>query len=185
MTKEELEILIYQLTTLKNRFEPQILSAAKLTIVDDPFVKNEVWQPLLPKFTKLTDDLETKLIADIKDYAKSGKSYLETIQTIKAKFGTTEHVTRVMFNTANAALRRQEDMIKFLEYGVEYFEYLGIAPQRKFCKERFNRIFHISEIYKMDNRQGLPVWIFCGGYNCQHFWNPVWKEDYERKGVKI
>ena len=58
--------------------------------------------------------------------------------------------------------------------GFEHFQYIGNpVPERQFCKEHLNKTYHIDDIKKMDNGQGVSVIASAGGYNCRHMWVPV------------
>jgi len=46
--------------------------------------------------------------------------------------------------------------------------------------KHLGNIYHIDEIEKLDNGQGLDVMTYCGGYNCRHMWLPATKEEYDK-----
>lgn len=54
---------------------------------------------------------------------------------------------------------------------------LYVGPQdsrnRPFCAARVGKIFTMEEALAWDNGQGLPAVIYCGGYGCRHFLQPV------------
>lgn len=49
------------------------------------------------------------------------------------------------------------------------------ARNRLFCAERVNKIFPIEEVYTWDNGQGVPAYLYCGGYGCRHALIPTAK----------
>lgn len=61
------------------------------------------------------------------------------------------------------------------DLGLELFVYAGILidTSRQFCIENVDQVFTREEIDQLDNEQGLDVWIYKGGYNCQHQWIPI------------
>lgn len=53
--------------------------------------------------------------------------------------------------------------------------YAGPKDQRNrpFCAERVNNIYPIQVVYTWDNGQGIPAYLYCGGYGCRHALIPV------------
>ncbi|SHK67173.1 CdiA C-terminal domain-containing protein [Rhodothermus profundi] len=83
---------------------------------------------------------------------------------------------RYMFTVANTALAGLDRIQSFSDAkqaGIQRFRYVGPPPIRRFCKEHYGKIYTLEEIKKLDNGQGLPVWIYGGGYNCRHRWVAV------------
>jgi hypothetical protein len=78
-------------------------------------------------------------------------------------------------NTTLMAYQRAVHMEKADKAGTDKFLYVGPDDEitRPFCKQHVDRIYTRDEIAQMDNDQGLPVELFCGGYNCRHHWRPV------------
>jgi len=87
-----------------------------------------------------------------------------------------ERGERYMFTVSNTALAGIDRIQFFADAraaGIRRFRYVGPPPIRKFCKEHYNQVYTWEEIQQLDNGQGLPVWIYCGGYNCRHRWVSV------------
>ena len=57
---------------------------------------------------------------------------------------------------------------------VQRFEYVGLVrpTTRPFCLALIGRTFHLKAISQMRNGQLGPVLQYCGGYNCNHDWEP-------------
>lgn len=47
------------------------------------------------------------------------------------------------------------------------------SKNRPFCAERVGNVYTMEEALSWDNGQGLPAVIYCGGYGCRHFLQPV------------
>lgn len=47
------------------------------------------------------------------------------------------------------------------------------ARNRPFCAERANKVFPIEVVYTWDNGQGIPAYLYCGGYGCRHVLIPT------------
>lgn len=87
-----------------------------------------------------------------------------------------ERGERYMFTVSNTALAGIDRIQFFADAraaGIRRFRYVGPPPIRKFCKEHYNQVYTWEEIQQLDNGQGLPVWIYGGGYNCRHRWVSV------------
>lgn len=68
--------------------------------------------------------------------------------------------------TAVASYSRLET----LALGYKYVLYAGPrdARNRPFCAERVNNIYPVEIVYTWDNGQGIPAYLYCGGYGCRH-----------------
>ena len=86
-------------------------------------------------------------------------------------------------NTALSGFQGGLTKRKAEEFGFELFLYAGdiINTSREFCIERVGKVFTREEIDKMDNGQGLDVWLYKGGYNCRHDLVPVSKKYAEEE----
>ncbi len=68
--------------------------------------------------------------------------------------------------TAVASYSRIESMA----LGSKFVLYAGPrdARNRPFCAERVNKIYPVEIVYTWDNGQGIPAYLYCGGYGCRH-----------------
>lgn len=73
--------------------------------------------------------------------------------------------------TASATYSRMVAM----NQGRKFVLYAGPRTQRNrpFCAERVNNIYPIELVYTWDNGQGIPAYLYCGGYGCRHVLIPV------------
>lgn len=66
--------------------------------------------------------------------------------------------------------------------------YLYTGPRdgetRNFCKALINLVVDETQMSKLNNNQGRPVKIACGGYNCRHSWSPVTESFIEAADLK-
>jgi hypothetical protein len=62
-----------------------------------------------------------------------------------------------------------------MNQGKKFVLYAGPrdARNRPFCAERVNNIYPIEIVYTWDNGQGIPAYLYCGGYGCRHVLIPV------------
>ena len=58
---------------------------------------------------------------------------------------------------------------------LNYYLYTGPRDgiTRPFCRALINLVVDETQMSKLNNNQGRPVKIACGGYNCRHSWSPV------------
>lgn len=92
--------------------------------------------------------------------------------------------------TAVSGFNQSVTNLKAEQLGFELFVYLGPEDDvtRPFCEcviegGRFQgqqieggRVYTREEIEGFDNGQGLPVFVYGGGYNCRHQWRPITAE---------
>ena len=59
--------------------------------------------------------------------------------------------------------------------GLDHYLYTGPKDgiTRPFCRALINLVVDEKQMRQLDNNQGKPVKIACGGYNCRHSWSPV------------
>jgi hypothetical protein len=97
------------------------------------------------------------------------------ITGVEGKVGILEHRAKVWADTSVRAFDRKVLTMKFADDRKQKYVYMGglVKDSRDFCIRNVGKIFTREEIDTMDNGQGLPVFEFCGGYNCQHSWVPV------------
>lgn len=114
-----------------------------------------------PNFSKLSDTLGSKTVANIATELRTGLMGFSRTVTVK----------------------------KSLELGFNLFEYLGPDDKitREFCSKILDRsppIYTIEEIKQLDNEQGLDVFTYGGGYNCRHQWSPISADEARKLGYK-
>lgn len=142
-----------------------------------------------------------KLNRDVKRVVDRGlrSNYkLDQIEAlIKRATSHGKHQSRTIARTAKLGKIRADYITESLRLGYEYFRYSGPSSDRDFCSIHINKIYHISEILKLDNKQGLLVLIYMGGWNCRHRWERVygtmakniyiektWSEQYKKANDK-
>jgi len=138
--------------------------------------------PILKGFTHFADKIEKDVIFELKS-----KADFKTIKDrIKGRIGVSEHIARTLTDTGQSCLNNVKTMNDYIEAGFTYFEYSGPAAERKFCRMHLGQIYSLDEIMKLNNGTGnkgkteLPVLYYLGGYNCKHFWQPVWQNKKEK-----
>ncbi len=86
-----------------------------------------------------------------------------------------KRISKTITRTARLAKIRSDYLIKHLKAGAKYFRYAGPGGgSRQFCSEHLGKIYTINEINSLDNKQGLPVLVYMGGWNCRHRWEAVY-----------
>lgn len=101
----------------------------------------------------------------------------ETISQIEGRIRQAlraeQHVAATIARTAVGALDRADTMRKAALAGVTHYQYTGPKPQRKFCADHYGKQYTEAEIAKLSNGMGLSVRLYCGGWRCRHYWEPV------------
>lgn len=103
---------------------------------------------------------------------EAGGDYRKLAREAARKISTVEHHVETEISTARSAIStiiRIEDAIAA---GFEYFRFDGPSINcREFCTEHLGKTYHVDMIRDMDNKQGLPVLYYKGGYRCRHEWS--------------
>jgi hypothetical protein len=136
----------------------------------------------IEKFTKdyiaiemqdITANFDKKILEIVKRGMKNN-DFNKIIEQIKRQKLTSERYIKTVVNTAQKGISSAEKMQDAKSAGIQKFKYAGASTfTRQFCKDHLDKIYTIDEIEKMDNKQGLPVEFFCGGFNCRHRWVAV------------
>lgn len=84
-----------------------------------------------------------------------------------------QHVAATIARTAVGAFDRADVIRKGVLAGVTKYRYAGPKPQRAFCGDHYGKEFTEAEIAAMSNGMGLSVRLYCGGWRCRHYWEPV------------
>lgn len=118
----------------------------------------------------------------IEQAARTGKDPVEIARKAARRANRADAAAQAEIATAKASIDRIMRMKTAADAGYEYFRYTGpTANLRAFCSWHVGNTYHISDIDRMDNGQGLPVRTHCGGYHCRHRWAPVTPE---RMGIQ-
>lgn len=158
--------------------------------VQDEFEQTTGKKALLSQFTR--GNLDALVDARLDQAARVVKTYLGDVRVAVLdsvvggrKFkpedvldraeGRGFHDVATEVNTSLMAFQRVVHLEKAKKAGVDKFLYIGPLDKvtRPFCRQRVGRVFSLAQVQGMDNEQGLPVEIYCGGFNCRHHWRPV------------
>lgn len=94
-------------------------------------------------------------------------------QTPISDFDLTDIKAQRIFSTLESDLKTATasySRLETLALGSKYVLYAGPrdARNRPFCAERVNNIYPVEVVYTWDNGQGIPAYLYCGGYGCRH-----------------
>jgi len=125
-------------------------------------------------FGQLRNDHRDAILTELKNALKRGLKYSDVrANLIKKKIGAFHATT--LANTAIAKYDNGYMHEVCHQAGIEKFLYDGMPAQRPFCRERLGHVYTRKQIEGMNNGQGLDVMTSLGGYNCVHFWTPVFE----------
>jgi hypothetical protein len=122
--------------------------------------KKGIIQKVKSKVLKMLDDgsTQTEIRNELESVIGKARNYAETIS-----------------RTAVAGFSGADNIKKHVEAGTERFTFAGPPAERPFCQNlmaqaSIGKTWTLKEIRAMSNGQGLPVELYCGGYNCRHQW---------------
>lgn len=125
-------------------------------------------------FGQLRKDHQDVLINELKAAVKRGLKYNDIRMNLIQKKVGVFHATTL----ANTAIAKYDNGYMHEvchQAGIEKFLYDGMPAQRPFCRERLGHVYTRKQIEGMNNGQGLDVITSLGGYNCVHYWTPVFE----------
>lgn len=124
---------------------------------------------------KVVEDV-TSILTDA--FAK-GKSVSEIAAELQYKLNVRKSSIQTIVETTGRGIDRVSTIATAEKAGITSFRYDGPKTNiRPFCEDLMKRSergesWTLDQIRAMDNGQGLPVHVHCGGYNCRHRWKPV------------
>lgn len=104
---------------------------------------------------------------------------------IEAADGRLHHArtnARMVVSAYNRIGRDEVRQAADLQHGYYYGNVR--TSSRAFCRACIGRVFSMEQIDRMSNGQGLPVVIYCGGWNCIHSWlwmEPAWDPELQKR----
>jgi len=122
------------------------------------------------QYARARGRIQQRVAEAVEREMQRGGSRTEIEAAIRPLLRRLEHYRFTIANTAMAALDRIDFFEKARAAGVQRFRYVGPPPIRDFCKQHWRKTYTYDQILKLDNGQGLPVWIYGGGWNCRHRW---------------
>jgi hypothetical protein len=121
-----------------------------------------------------------RIIKTVSQQLKKDASMSEITSALNHKLNLGKSHAKTIARTAKIGQIRANFLIEAIGNGNYYYRYVGIndGKKRAFCLAHLNKIYHISEIVKMNNGQGLSVLIYMGGWNCRDRWQVATAEEY-------
>jgi hypothetical protein len=130
----------------------------------------KVLEPAGRDFATLEGKIQPEIINIVDEALRTNLPIRELEKQLVEKYDGIKHRAKTAANTAKAGFQTINAFAGAERAGVNKFKYIGAQAQRPFCRKHLNKIYTKEEILKLDNGQGLPVWIYRGGYNCIHRW---------------
>lgn len=126
-------------------------------------------------FGELEGDDRDRILKALKQAVNRGETFTELrARLVNSGLGN----ARTIANTALAQFDNAYNLESAQQAGVTKYRYDGsLHPNsRKFCKYHLYKQYTIKQIRALNNGQGLDVYTSLGGYNCTHFWTPVFDD---------
>src|SRR5690554_6592627 len=122
------------------------------------------------QYARARGRIQQRVAEAVEREMRQGAARTEIESTIRPLLRRLQHYRFTIANTAMAALDRIDFFEKARAAGVLRCRYVGPPPIRDFCKQHWRKTYTYDQIQQLDNGQGLPVWIYGGGWNCRHRW---------------
>lgn len=138
---------------------------------------------ILKEFARIQNQIINDSVQIIKEGFFQNLSTEEIIERLQDSLNLDKARWRAV-TIANTGLSGYSNTINTklaTDLGVQKFRHAGQKPERAVCREWHGKTFTIDEIKQLDNKQGLPVLTYVGGWNCTHFWEPVIDQELIKK----
>jgi len=122
----------------------------------------------------LRKDLENR----VRPLLDAGKDRKDIRNELESVIGKHRNYAETIARTAIAGFDGADTVVKAKQAGLSRFTYKGPPAERGFCRAVMKaaaegKTWTEEEIKGMSNGQGLDVLLYCGGFNCRHYWGGV------------
>ncbi len=129
-------------------------------------------------YKKLSERANRRLATEISAKLAAGEPVEEIAQVLRRKWQLPYNQLAATVRGVARASSRANAVLTAMSYGAQAFRYVGPRDElnRPFCADRVGKVFALGAVSKMKNDFGQAAWLFCGGWNCRHYWEPVMEE---------
>ncbi len=126
-------------------------------------------------YKKLSERANCRLATEISAKLAAGESAEEIAQMLRRKWQLPYSQLAATVRGIARASSRANAVLTALRNGIGAFRYAGPKDglNRPFCAKKVGKVFTYQQIVKEENDFGQVAWLFCGGWNCRHYWEPV------------
>lgn len=128
----------------------------------------EIADRTLRGFTRLTERMEEQVIAEIRFSIQRNHKTSEIADRLVNRLSAQRSHAETWARTSRSGIATEYTVQAAKSAGIEHLQLVGPSPERAFCREHYREIKTIEEWSQLDNRQGLPVITYVGGYRCVH-----------------
>jgi hypothetical protein len=137
------------------------------------------------QFALIQNQINRKVVKAVETAIKKDLTSNELSTLISKSVNGGRYQANTIANTSLQGYSQANSLQMEIDAGIEKWKYAGPPAQRLFCQERLDKTYTKEQIERMDNKQGLSVFYFGGGFNCRHKWEAVIDDDLLKKlGVK-
>jgi len=138
---------------------------------------NEILDTAGSQYALTKKGLRRDIISRIKPLLQNGADKADIRNEVEAIIGKARNTAETIARTAISGFNGADAAYKSGKAGTEKFTYQGPPAERFFCVNLLKlsqqgKSWTRKEIEAMDNGQGLDPFIYKGGYNCRHWWEP-------------
>ena len=168
---------------------------SKINIID-----KQTLTGIIQKYEKKLSDREEEIFRTVRraiaKATEEKKSWQEVARRMLGKIKLEDRHINTEINTTEAALNNLSRFKQFESSKSEdlFLRYSGPISTRPFCESHVNRVYSLEQVKGMTNDFNEPAYVYCGGYNCRHRWDPVkgsmennnlfidrsWQETYDK-----
>lgn len=138
---------------------------------------NEILDTAGSQYALTKKGLRRDIISRIKPLLQNGADKADIRNEVEAIIGKARNTAETIARTAISGFNGADAAYKSDKAGIVRFTYQGPPAERPFCinllaLSQQGKSWTRKEIEAMDNGQGLDPFIYKGGYNCRHWWEP-------------
>lgn len=130
------------------------------------------------QYAKTKTGLLRDVVSRVNPLLQKGADRKDIVNELESIIGKTRFNAETIARTAISGFDGTNAAVQAEKAGTDRYTYQGPPAERFFCQNLLNesaggRSWTRAEIEAMDNGQGLDPFIYKGGYNCRHFWEPA------------
>lgn len=124
------------------------------------------------QYAKTTAGLNYEVVDEVDKLLRKDASDRDIRDAVERQIGRRRFYFASIARTATGAFEQASKVAEWQSLGFQKFRYTGPPAERGFCRKHLGKVYTLEEIKKLDNGQGLPVFLYRGGFNCRHGWEP-------------
>ncbi len=121
-------------------------------------------------FAQTEEGIQREVVDAVAEAARQQLGHKAITGILHQKMRKPLHHAQTISNTATAGFQTAASMQTEARAGVTKWKYSGPPGERSFCQSHLGKSYSMRDIKKLNNGQGLDVYLYRGGWNCRHMW---------------